>query len=414
MAISFTLYNLGRLSELESPSLESNELKSNIMDLLLVSDNQYLIEAIDDDAPMITYEKKKSKEQRLSVGNFANIDVKSFDSKIGFITNLASNFLAMLSSFDKDSREYKELRKRVDLLRRYQGDAIDATKGNVFTPPPKEWSRKQNYIEITDDMTENQKEIAQQENKRIYELNKICGDRKPYFFGYIYQKFMVDYKRHKKNYNMMANMMYGDSLNNIISKQSKTQEEKDFVRKYYNNMPLLMNNCIMNVLTKYVEGVEFRNKWKIEKKEFDHHILMSGKYQIDDNVLFDNVKKIIREFDRKYTIMVTERNEIKSFDLKDTREEGDKFSDELFMLVDEYENRLFGLCSNGRKLTDYIIEAYYTCYKDKSKFLLWGNFGDFILSNIKSKAKTACYPIFDENGTKYLNRSYSLRVVELQ
>ena len=49
---------------------------------------------------------------------------KSFNSKIGFITNLASSFIAMLSDYDKDSDEYKEIRKRIDLLRYFQGSAM--------------------------------------------------------------------------------------------------------------------------------------------------------------------------------------------------------------------------------------------------------------------------------------------------
>ena len=49
---------------------------------------------------------------------------KSFNSKIGFITNLASNFIAMLVDYDKDSDEYKEIRKRIDLLRYFQGAAM--------------------------------------------------------------------------------------------------------------------------------------------------------------------------------------------------------------------------------------------------------------------------------------------------
>jgi hypothetical protein len=50
--------------------------------------------------------------------------VKSFNSKIGFITNLASNFIAMLSNYPEDSREHKEIRKRIDLLRYYQGSKL--------------------------------------------------------------------------------------------------------------------------------------------------------------------------------------------------------------------------------------------------------------------------------------------------
>lgn len=52
------------------------------------------------------------------------MDTKSFDSKIGQITNLASTLISMLSDFSKNSEEYKEIRKRIDLLRRFQGDAI--------------------------------------------------------------------------------------------------------------------------------------------------------------------------------------------------------------------------------------------------------------------------------------------------
>ena len=93
-------------------------------DLVLVSDNKYLIEAVDGNLPIVTYEKKKAKEQRLSPTNFASMDVKSFDSKIGQITNLASSLISLLSDFSKDSEEYKEVRRRIDLLRRFQGDAI--------------------------------------------------------------------------------------------------------------------------------------------------------------------------------------------------------------------------------------------------------------------------------------------------
>jgi hypothetical protein len=91
-------------------------------DIILVSDNKYLLEAVDGDLPIVTYEKKKAGEQRLSPTNFATMDTKSFDSKIGQITNLASTLIAMLSDFPKDSAEYKEIRKRIDLLRRFQGD----------------------------------------------------------------------------------------------------------------------------------------------------------------------------------------------------------------------------------------------------------------------------------------------------
>ena len=90
---------------------------------MLTTDNKYVVDAAVD-GYCITYEKKKTKEQYINEKSFANIDSRSFDTKIGFITNLASNLIAMLSNFNPDSEEYKEIRRRVDLLRFYQGSCI--------------------------------------------------------------------------------------------------------------------------------------------------------------------------------------------------------------------------------------------------------------------------------------------------
>lgn len=92
------------------------------MDIILTSDNKYLLDAINPDLPIITYEKQKAKDQRLNMESLANMDVKSFDSPIGGITNLASNLFALKENFEKNSKEYKEIDKRIRLLRRFQGD----------------------------------------------------------------------------------------------------------------------------------------------------------------------------------------------------------------------------------------------------------------------------------------------------
>lgn len=50
------------------------------------------------------------------------MDVKSFDSPIGGITNLASNLFALKDNFDIGTPERTEIEKRIRLLRRSQGD----------------------------------------------------------------------------------------------------------------------------------------------------------------------------------------------------------------------------------------------------------------------------------------------------
>ena len=93
-------------------------------DISLTSDNEYLVNAINPNLPIITYEKQKVKDQKINFDNLGSFDVKSFDSPIGGITNLASNLYAMKDLFPKDSKEYTEIEKRIRMLRFYQGQAI--------------------------------------------------------------------------------------------------------------------------------------------------------------------------------------------------------------------------------------------------------------------------------------------------
>ena len=92
-------------------------------DIVLSTDNKYVVEAVHHGAP-ITYDKKKTKEQYITDVNIASMDTRSFNQVIGQITNMASNFIAMQSNFPKDSDEYKELERRINLSRRFQGDCI--------------------------------------------------------------------------------------------------------------------------------------------------------------------------------------------------------------------------------------------------------------------------------------------------
>jgi len=138
-------------------------------DLLLSTDNEYIVNSIDRNLPPITYDKSTVKEQTLTDTNFAKMDARSFNTKIGFITNLATSFFCLREQYDEDSEEYKELTRRINLLRFHQGSAIDAGKGNVYIAPPSYWYRKQK-IDYKNDTPE---EI---QRKQFY--NKLCGNKK--------------------------------------------------------------------------------------------------------------------------------------------------------------------------------------------------------------------------------------------
>lgn len=47
-----------------------------------------------------------------------------------------------------------------------------------------------------------------------------------------------------------------------MKKENKTPEESKLIYQYNRYSPLLKNKCIMNILSEYIEDIEFDNKWK--------------------------------------------------------------------------------------------------------------------------------------------------------
>ena len=341
------------------------------------------------------------------------MDTKSFNTKIGFITNIASSLIAMLANYPEDSNEYKEIKKRISLLRFYQGSAIDSAKCDVFVPPPKYWNKKQKYVSITEDMPEEEKRAAILKNQEIAFNNRICADKKPYFFGYVYPKIMTHYNVSKRNYKQLCRVMFKCDLTELMRKKNKTSEESKFLYQYNRFSPLLKNKCIMNILAEYVEDTEFDNKWKKQGQPFDYKVLMSGNYDLDDKELYNQLKSIIKEFHKRHAGIIAERKSVETDIMFTPTDDIECYTQEITTLIEEYENKITSICSDARKTCDYVIDIYYRYFSTKSKIFIWERFGDIVVENLKSKATKVEYPVFDENGVDYLGKKYSLKEVNL-
>ena len=218
---------------------------------------------------------------------------------------------------------------------------------------------------------------------------------------------MKEYKKYKGIYNQISEQKFNLKLKDLERKENKTQAEKLFINSYRRYLPLLNNNCIMNILSKYVEDMEFDNKWKNVIEGFDYHIFLSGKYEFDDIKLINSISKIIKDFNRSQKINMLNRE----YTLEVLDDEDD-FNDGMFnYLFEYYENKLLNLCSNKEKLSDYVVYVFYTMFNRHSKSLIWNIFGEEILKNVKSHSSIISFPIKDENGIEYLGQKYILKEV---
>ena len=105
--------------------------------------------------------------------------MNGFNTKVGFLTNLSTTMYAMLPMFEENSKEYNEIIRRLKQCRKEQGAIIDATKGLVIRSIPSHWT---NWTKITEDMSEEEREIAEFNNR-------IIVSKRPKFMVDVYSNY---------------------------------------------------------------------------------------------------------------------------------------------------------------------------------------------------------------------------------
>jgi len=375
-------------------------------DLLMTTDNPYILESVDRSLKPITYKPSMTKEQNLTYNNLVIMDTRSFNTKIGFITNLATTFICLRDSFSKNSEEYKELTYRINLLRFHQGSAIDAGKGNLYISPPSYWYGIEKI---------NWKNDSSKEKQRKMFINRLSGKKKSYFMCYIYPILMKKYKEHKESSGRICRAMFGCKLHELFKKKNKTKEEKRFLNNYFKYMPVLVNKSIMNQLCWYVEDIDFDLKFYKQKYEFDYRILMNDDIVIDTNSnMFNDILKVLKKYHYVYELNANEIDTLENYE--DYYEDIEENIDEEYsILFKEIENELFAICFNKYELCNYVIYIMYNYFKRKSKGIMWSICGKEIVDNLKRKYKIAYFPVESnsKNGIKYLDKYYELKGVEI-
>lgn len=376
-------------------------------DLLLTTDNEFLVSAVDRTLNPITYEKATVKEQTLTYSNLVKMDTKSFNTKIGFITNLATSFISLREQYGKDSKEYKELTKRINLLRFHQGSAIDSGKGNLFVPPPKLWSKREKI-----DYDNDSEEIKQDK----YYINNLVGNKKSYFMIYIYPALMKAYKQHKESSKRICRAMFGCRLDELLKKKNRNDDEKQFVRNYYRYLPVLVNKSILNQLCWYIEDADIDLKFFKSYSDFNYKILMNDIVVHPESNIYRRILSVLKKYHTIYELNTNEKrymiDDSEYIYGIDAEEENDN---EFSILFKEIENELFKVCSNKSELCNYMIYIMYHEFKGKSKAILWNICGNEIVQNIKGKNNRAYFPVEtnENDGREYLGKWYKLQEVEI-
>lgn len=363
------------------------------------SDNEILLKgSMKDVTNPISYQKQSAPSHKICHREFVKTDLRGFGTKVGTYSNYSTQLEAMLPLFQRpdQKRQRDEIELRKKLLREINGQEIDRIKGVEAKGPPKdEWLRTQKV----------EKDDPEDVIKAKRYHNSLVINKKPYFFRYLYPELNVSYKTHEKRYDEIAKCIYRTRLKKLLTKESKTPEEKNFIRNYHQFSPVLNTNCTMNILCHMIEDTDFDiqyNKncvsllpyYNLDEYKFDPEIL--GKFRnmyrrFNDKKAITIVNQIFNNSDEE------QADEIRMEILDSIRDELRAEYDELEMLPMD-------------ALT--YIKALSQSYSKFNWDFAWSLLDEQILNVIEEKDAYA--PVECADGEEYLGRRFKLKKIPKQ
>lgn len=328
-------------------------------DLLFTTNNKVLVENHRKLPPIDCVQKQSSKiiptEEDMITSNKGG-----FGDKIGSTTNLTTSQISLQASFDPNSAEYHELEYRILCGQQYQQNAIDKIKGIVSRDMPKNWYVKAANRVKDDDSDEI---IAK---KEFY--NKICSNRKPYFFMYNYSNLRTEYNKYARESDMSASILFGKNTSELMKSAELSEEEANFIENFYKYAPLDCSPGTINRICWAIED-EFSEKNNISCPDFDYTMLKSGtQYDKKD---FNNVKKIYLEYSKTLK------------DIAESTEKGECDASSAVLALDTFKEMCSSLCLDDLVLCDIVLDLCYT--NSRSKQFAWDVCGDTIIKNLLQK-----------------------------
>jgi hypothetical protein len=361
-------------------------------DLTCLTNQKEIIEGASRGLP-IYYETRKAEKKKILEEELYKYDIKGFNTKVGFLTNISTTMYAMLPSYKKDSQEYKTITNRLKQCRKEQGAIIDSQKGLEIRPIPAHWT---NWIK-TDTL-----ELEEKEKAEFY--NSILIDKRPYFFRYLYpdyNKKFINYNNFYENY-CITNL--GKYLWEVLE-APVSDKEFEIKNKYLKYNPLIDTDCLMNNLCHYLEKNIKEIKIEINVKPTEQNV------RILKNIYISVDKDKLKSLYDLYKIYKSEKRNFGS--IKNSNGE------ELYKTLEQYNKHIrqkaFEISSDIQELANLAIVICYEVHPSDSKSFAWNIFGEGIVKNVEMNRQENLYiPFLDKDGSiEYLGKRYSNHHVEL-
>ncbi|MCM1277271.1 MAG: hypothetical protein NC299_18250 [Lachnospiraceae bacterium] len=245
------------------------------------------------------------------------------------------------------------------------------------------------------------------ETERRKNVNReMIVDKKPYFMIYVYPQLYRELKKYNDAARTKSELLFGLSLDELLAKTDRTEEEEECVKWYWKLYPVFDNDCVMNRICHIVE------------KEFEGYISTARKKKERDfkETLSSGNENKIGYYDRKRLAELYKEYFDNMKDISVTANMQRCSSEELYAqkaaLLTEFERQCSIACPNAEQLCDALLEICYS--NDNSKKFVWDMCGEQIIENLLKKYKGYDYFTLDDGGdTVFCGKTYKRNHVEL-
>lgn len=323
-------------------------------------------------------------------------NISSFGNAVGEVTNRITSMFEVQARFPKDSREYRVLDYRIKCGQLYQQNAIDKTKGIEANPMPSKW-----YNWIANKISKGKDSDEKKEN---WFNRKLVADRKPYFMQYIYPAEKTKMNDYIKKNNEKCIMRFRITLDELLKKNNKTDEEEKFITCYYQRMPLGVAPCTINKICWRIENI-FDGIRFSDTDNFDYSILKSNAEY--SNYTFSKIKKIYEKYKRELSSYMQYA--------KSERIQSEDRQIQKYLLKEQFKKECLSQCPNEEILCNIVLDLCYAKSKSSKQFA-WDICGDTIIQNLlKRNNYMITYPVKDDNGDiEFQGMKFKLQTTEIK
>ena len=323
-------------------------------------------------------------------------NINSFGNAVGEVTNKITSMFEVQARYEKDSREYRTLDYRIKCGQLYQQNAIDKTKGIEAKPMPDKW-----YNWISNKISKGK---DSSEKKEHWFNRKLVADKKPYFMQYVYPTEKTRMNEYIKKNNEKCIMRFRITLDELLTKENKTQEEEKFIYCYYQRMPLGTAPCTINKICWKIEELFDNTEW-INNGDFDYSIL---KCDVEySNQLYNKIKKIYDRYRRETANYMQYA--------KSERIKSDERQMQKYIFKEQFRRQCLEQCPNEEYLCNIVLDLCYSKSKYSKQFA-WDICGDMFIQNLlRRRNYMISYPTLDENGDIEFNGlHFSMKTTEIK